>query len=322
MRNSILFQLLVCQLFCPIKLAAQSLSFPQLLKLAQEGNATSQFFLARKYEEGDGVEMNLDSAIVWYKKAINGGRNIANVLLGSIYDREKKQIKAYPYYMQYYEDVKMAMESGNRTKVDQIDQNLLALSQYKIGEYKLYGFDGIKKDIEGAIRFLKDAANNNYGVAAYLNLSNAYLETKDSVNAFNNIKIAFEKYHDDMSIAKLALCYIQGIGCKKNYEAAYDLLEPIAVNGNQLVLVTIGDLCRKENFSRHDDVKAFQYYSLLLEKSHEPLWKGTALRRLSRCYRFGRGVKKDLQKAEKLMKEAAQYGDKDAKSLLEMTGIN
>lgn len=322
MRNTILLILFVYQLLCPVKSTAQSLSFPQLLTLSKNDNATAQLFLARKYEEGEGVEMNLDSAIVWYKKAINGGCNIANVLLGSIYDREKKQIKAYPYYMQYYEDVKIAMESGNRAKVDLIDQNLLALSQYKIGEYKLYGFDGIKKDIEGAISFLKDAANNNYGVAAYLNLSNAYLETKDSVNAFNNIKIAFEKYHDDMSIAKLALCYIQGIGCKKNYEAAYDLLEPIAVNGNQLVLVTIGDLYRKENFNRHDDVKAFQYYSLLLENSHEPLWKGTALRRLSRCYRFGRGVKKDLQKADELLKEAAKNGDNDAKSLLEMKEIN
>jgi len=76
MRNTILLILFVYQLLCPFKLTAQSLSVPQLLTLSKNGNATAQLFLARKYEEGEGVEMNLDSAIVWYKKAIDGGRKL------------------------------------------------------------------------------------------------------------------------------------------------------------------------------------------------------------------------------------------------------
>ena len=41
---------------------------------------------------------------------------------------------------------------------------------------------------------------------------------------------------------------------------------------------------------------------------------------LSKCYRFGRGVKKDIKKAEELEKRAATYGNEDAKSILELIG--
>lgn len=43
-----------------------------------------------------------------------------------------------------------------------------------------------------------------------------------------------------------------------------------------------------------------------------------AFHQLSKCYRFERGVKQDLNKAEELLKEASKYGDKDAKSLLDL----
>ena len=45
------------------------------------------------------------------------------------------------------------------------------------------------------------------------------------------------------------------------------------------------------------------------------------MRKLSACYRFGRGVSVDVEKANYYMKEAARYGDADAQKLQEYLHI-
>lgn len=285
-----------------------------LLQGAKNGNATMQWQVAKYYETGKGVKKDTDEAIRWYKKSIAGGCNSANVFLAALYESIGNRSDAYIYFMRYFTDVKGALDGTG--KVDKIDPNLLALSQYKIGEYKLYGFDGVEKDIKGAILFFQDAISNNYGDFAYSNLANAYIETGDSAKAYSYLMIAEDKYHSDVTKVKLAQCYIKGIGCSKNYDKAYELLEPIASKGNNIALLTIGNLFYLKEFGRHSYETAFRWYSKLAESTNN-LFKGTALRKLSAMYRYGLGIKEDPNKAESLLREAAQYGDEDAKSLFD-----
>ena len=285
-----------------------------LLQGAMNGNATMQWQVAKYYENGQGVKKDTDEAIQWYKKSIAGGCNTASVHLAALYESIGKRGDAYIYFMQYYTDVKESLEG--KGKVDRIEPKLLALSQYKIGEYKLYGFDGIEKDVKGSITFFRDAVSNNYGDFAYINLANAYLETGDSAKALSYLVIAEDKYHSDVSKVKLAQCYIKGIGCKKDYDKAYELLESIANKGDNIALLTIGNLLYSRDFGRHNYATAFRWYSKLAESTNK-IYKGTALRKLSAMYRYGLGVKEDSSKAETLLREAASYGDEDAKSLFD-----
>ncbi len=49
-------------------------------KAAKQGNAYAQFYLARLYENGNGVEKNVNKAAEFYEKAANGGMPIAQYI--------------------------------------------------------------------------------------------------------------------------------------------------------------------------------------------------------------------------------------------------
>ena len=54
------------------------------LKLAQQGNVEAQFILGEMYEHGRGVAKDLDSAIVWYRKAEKNGQSKADQRISEV----------------------------------------------------------------------------------------------------------------------------------------------------------------------------------------------------------------------------------------------
>ena len=310
------------------KALAQTKDVIQLIELAERGSSTAQLVLANKYEKGIGIEKDLVKAESWYKRAISNGSNISNVYLAALKEKCNNKAEAYKYFMQYYLDVTNAIKG--KGKVDKFDANSFTLCQYKIGEYKLYGFDGVSKDVQGAIPYLKDAALNSYGESAYFNLCTAYLELGDSLDAFNIAEQCTEKYKSTRAYVNLAGYYMNGIGCDKDLNKAYDLILPLAEKKDATVLLTLGNLHSKSEFKLFNYSLAFKRYSEMLvlcetsmlsdsrNAKYYTALKATALRKLSKCYRFGRGVNQDTQKAEELLNEAAQYGNEDAKSLLDL----
>lgn len=252
-------------------------------------------------------------AIEYYEASIKEGFELSKPILAFIYDVRHEYAKAYPLFLSYFNYIKTNIKTNGISKDI---MHVFVSSQYKIGEYRLYGY-GTDKDVKGSIQFLEDAAKNNFGMA-YINLATAYKEIGDTIKAYNTAITANDKYHNDMTMAILAQYYLHGIGCKKNYEKAFELLSPSAENGYFLAQLTLGDLFYTEDFSRHSYEQAFKWYSRLAETTNSQI-KGTALRKLSKYYRF---VKKDINKAEELLKEASKYGDEDAKSLLDLIGNN
>ncbi|KAA3624352.1 MAG: sel1 repeat family protein, partial [Proteobacteria bacterium] len=53
--------------------------------LADAGDASSQFALARMYETGRGVEASQVEAVRWYRLAANGGHRLAQFVMGLKY---------------------------------------------------------------------------------------------------------------------------------------------------------------------------------------------------------------------------------------------
>lgn len=302
-----------------------------LLEKAQSGDAMAQNYVALYYLEGKEIEKDLTKAIMWFKKAIDGKCIIANYNLAMLYENEKNQADAYPLFLNYNSIImEMIKEKGS---IDKQYAPSFCYSRLKVAEYKLYGSGGIEKDLDGAIKLYNDL-KKNFGLIAYLNIVRAYKEKEDYENAFANILVAVELYPNPSSTAILASFYSDGIGCQKDYDKALELLTPIVGECEEAQFV-LADLYCKPDYAYHNYDQAFKLYSKLLEKADNSLaaneaetqsaeyrnskvLKGKALRKLSKCYRFGRGVKKDISKAEALLKEAAHYGNEDAKSLLDL----
>ena len=65
----------------------KTLTFPELLTSAQAGDSDAQYSLALAYQEGHGTAMDIDQAIVWYKKAAAGNEPNALYTLGHMRHR-------------------------------------------------------------------------------------------------------------------------------------------------------------------------------------------------------------------------------------------
>lgn len=102
----------------------------------------------------------------------------------------------------------------------------------------------------------------------------------------------------------------------------YSLLDEnsIKLNGSKLILGVAN--YRDSAKDNHYNI-ATKYFLQLSEKQEiAPEIKGATLYWLQRCYRFGRGVSKDYQKADALLIESGELGYKPAMSLLDIVEQN
>ncbi len=62
-----------------------SMPLPSLQAAAQSGSATAQFYLANRYKNGEGVNLDLSQAFAWYMKAAQQGAAPAQLNVGQMY---------------------------------------------------------------------------------------------------------------------------------------------------------------------------------------------------------------------------------------------
>jgi hypothetical protein len=116
-------------------------SLEQIRKQADEGNADSQYKLAKMYEEGLGVQQDTKEAAKWYLKAAEKGNAQAQYKMGTLYTLgkgvPKDRLEAAKWFgkaaQQGYEPVKQQIqETGTKLK-DQLLKNPVGLLQRKLG---------------------------------------------------------------------------------------------------------------------------------------------------------------------------------------------
>ncbi len=286
-------------------------------KAATNGDAVACTAVADCFRYGIGVEKNFDAAVKWYSKSIEGGFDVARVLLGTLYESSNCFDKAYPFF------VSCAGLNEIRMK-DNIP--ILAMARCKAGEYLLYG-KGVLRDEKQAVRWFESAAtlNTPYNLAHSF-LGYCYLRGQgveiDSVKAFSYFKQSVQLTNTEYAKCGLATCYLEGIGCRKNLKMVYSLLDEntIKLNASKLIL---GIANYRDSVKDNHYNIATKYFLQLSEKPEiAPEIKGAVLYWLQRCYRFGRGVSQDSQKADALLKESRELGYKPAMLLLDIVEQN
>ena len=297
-----------------------------LTKAAEAGHARAQAALGRCYFDGFGVEVNWDTAREWYEKAAEQKDSLGLALLGETYylvpkgDRETKPDyrKAFNYFMQ-------------STK----QPNPCAEGMFYLGNCYYFGY-GTGKNIlramswwEGAARLDLPEAQSNLGFS-YLDGDNGQKHYDMAVNLFRKAA----KHKNAKAQYGLSKCYQNGYGLKPNAGRARQLFMESAKNGYDKAQYELAyNYWEGKNGFPKDFKQALYWYELAAENGY---WKAQveiavnayekekydiavkwltytaendppvaySVYLLALCYKEGKGVEKDLQKAEEWMQKA------------------
>lgn len=315
---NILMVLILCMLFC-ISHRVQAQSFAQIKNLAESGNVEAQFVLGNMYANGNGCLQDNQKAIYWYEKSLANGNKHVTPYLAIVYYNMNEHSKAYPLFLSI----------ANSTEIMYVDDGMLGVSQFFVGLYNLQGW-GINKDEKSGIAWLEKAKANGDD-SAFLLLGTCYLKgigtPKNPTKLFELYKEGFERFKDKQEFAiKLAMCYLEGYGCTQDFKKVYPLVENIA-NGTDSSLseqwratsqLILGVAYYKDTTIEGHYNKAFSWLTKVADSKYAiEKTKASSLYWLQRCYRFGRGVAKDVNKANELVKQYSGY-DSDEPSLIEL----
>ena len=112
----------------------------------------------------------------------------------------------------------------------------------------------------------------------------------------------------------LASCYMNGNGTAKDINKALHWYKKSAEQGFDVAQCKLGVIYYEGHEVPIDYKLAARYFSLATKSDNDNI-AGLANGMLSKCYRFGRGVEQDIQKANELLKAAKEKGWDEAKSI-------
>ena len=188
----------------------------QLLLLANNGDAESQYQLAMCYIDGTRFTQNYDEAKKWLEKASEKGHSLSQKTLGDIYLNGTGVKKNSGEALKWYT---LAANGGNIS------------AQTILGDFYFQG-TGVKQNFPSAIKYYKMAADQGDDKAAEI-LGQCYYFgygcNKDYQQAFKWFDFSANKDNAEAAYY-LATCYNQGTGTDKNDSEALKWIEK-AVDG-------------------------------------------------------------------------------------------
>lgn len=226
----------------------------------------------------------------WLGKASELNFNHADLLLAKIYEGEGKDDMVIHYYTK-------AANNGELWAMDN-----LASFYLKKGKY------------QEAVEWLEKAYSKNFLIVCH-NLADCYFWGNGVQQSYDKAYEIFQKGTKESSIClyRLAMMTRNGQGCTKNVVKGIEMLKEAADNGVGRARYQIGvDYYTGEDIGRNY-ANAVKYLQLALtDKYLLEDARGDIYKKLSTCYRFGRGVAIDIPKADEYLSEAAKYGNPDA----------
>jgi uncharacterized protein len=225
------------------------------LPLAKKGSLEAQRRLGNMLYHGHGVEKNSKEAKIWLTKAVDGGSSNACNTLGYIFQAEKDHEKAVAQY-------KKGTERGS-----------LAASN-NLGYMYRYGL-GIEKDLNQAKAYYRKAAEGgdsrgcfNFACLYYLGIG----VKKDLAEALKWYEAAFKLENPSASdFMQKVRQEIDAMKCveQKDYKGAYDLLLPLAQDGNPAAQLQIALMYIRGHHVQADATEAVRYLTLVDENSNK-----------------------------------------------------
>lgn len=183
----------------------------------------------------------------------------------------------------------------------------------RLGHCYRYGY-GTNKDIKKAIFFYEKAVQmelqSNLDNTSEFYLAYSYEENKDYSKAFT----LFQKLSKVQPLAmyEVGKYYYEGYAGIRDYKKAYDCMKRMEGSHyveDSRVQYYLGMCYLKGHAVSKDEKKGFSYLKCAVESNWvypKVFWK------IAKCYRFGRGVERDLKKAEYYEQEAEKSGNDDA----------
>lgn len=306
---------LVLPVFFPNAMA-QGINLDEIKKQAEAGRTDLQWMLGHWYYRGIKVEKNTELAKYWFEKAVSGGYEEAKFELALLYEDKKEYSKAYNMFFSY--------ASNPQNEIKEKVNSPYNHSISKVGEYKYAGI-GTDKDLKGAVVWLEKARKNGL-VDGLIALYLCYGELNMSDKEFTIAKEIYEK--EGLPII-FAQHYLFGRGCEQNLEIVYNMLTEMA-NGKLEFTRPDGGVLScgidsqyeaqlymgvanyfDKNKTNHYEEAVRWLQSVVNSKDAADADRGKAMCLLQRCYRFGRGVNKDLNKAKELDRKAHELLSED-----------
>ena len=251
--------------------------------------------LAQIYERGGaGVDVNIDKAFATWLQLANLGDSYGQYNVGRYHwqgiGRPRDISKAKEYYL-------LSAKQGNLMAMDNLSSCLLEEKNYNDAYY-----------------WLQKAYDKGAKYVCH-NLADMYYWGNGIAKSYEKAYAIFEEGAETNPRCKyrLSVMLMNGEGVQKDPQKAITLLSEAAEAGIDKAQYQMGVYFYSGDFVTQSYEKAVNYFKLALEsKFLLDDAKGDLCKRLSACYRFGRGVEANETLADKYSRMAASFGNSDA----------
>lgn len=220
--------------------------------------AEADYKLAKRYEHGDGVSKNLETAAKYLQLSAEQGCVYAETDLGSYYARGIGVQKDFSQAFYWYHK---AADSKD------------PLAEYCIG-YAYANGDGVARDLNQAIQWWRQSAEHGQAEAENA-LGQLYFhgEGPGKTNYINYAesarwlgKAAVQNYVPAMN--NLAFMYQNGFGVQKNLSNAFHWYQVAANEGDGEAQANLGLMYQDGSAVPHDMVQAYKWFAISAEQGN------------------------------------------------------
>lgn len=320
---------------------AHAKAFKLLLPLAKKGYAKAQLIVGDCYANGQGVFMDMEEAVKWYRAAAVQELPEAQHRMfeccrdGAGTERNRENAAKW---------CRKAAEAGLEDAM--LDMGMLYIEGagvgrdeksafrwfrkgagrghpmclYKFGACYKVGYGVEKNEDEGskwqnkavaAWRKMADEGNTGAMIKLaklYMNGDVVELDKEEAVKWYRRAA----EFDDEEAQFKLATCYHTGEGVEEDQEeAAKWILKAAEKGAKRLTQWMVGRFYQEGWGVEKNPSEAAKWFERSAKKGYS-----LAKYYLAMCYLNGEGVQKDEAKAEQLLEEAADAGEEDAKTEL------
>ncbi len=259
------------------------------MESAESGNSFAMLFLSKAYREGKGTEKDLVKASDWLRKA--------NLKEDGRWSNELFDILWRIGTPESYDEMIQVISKG----VDSEDPNSLGRMGRAYREGK-----GVQKDLGKAAEFMRRASIGKYYWSNELFDILWRIGTPESYDEMIQAISKGVEEESPNSMRRMGKAYRYGRGVPIDLDKSADWLRKASNRNMNSAKIELSEVLWDIN----TDDSLSEMHQVLSAMAAEG--NPDAIRMLGDSYRFGKGVEKNLDKAEELMKKAKRMGAKGA----------
>ena len=260
-------------------------------KAADGGDVTAILNIGRLYDNAFGVPRDYATALVWYRRAAERVNAEAMTNIGAMYSTGQGVERDYDEAMRW---LRRSASQGEPTAMRYIG------SMYDAGH-------GVPQDDAEAMRWFRKAADQGNARAmngiGYLFDSGRGVR-QDFQEAMRWYRKAAEGGGDPMAMNNIGALYESGSGVSKDYGEAKCWYLVAADLGDPIAMTNIGSLYGAGHGVLRDYAQALRWY-----RKAADLDNALAMRNIGVLYDRGYGVRQDYSEARRWYSKAADRGD-------------